>query len=126
MFYYEALRNKKMDSSGEKTIWVLAYDSQKDDFNIWARTCMAQAIVKGYNKALTTDFDGSETKEELEKMNDSAYDVLILACLDQGSFNIVDTSVSTKFPKGDASKACEGLEELFQPEDGQILVQIKQ
>ena len=68
-----------MDTSGERTIRVLAYDSQKDDFNMWSRKFMAQATVKGYKKALTADFDGSESKEELEKMNESVYGGLILA-----------------------------------------------
>ena len=62
-----------MDTSGEKTIRVLTYDSQKDDFNMWARKFMAQATVKGYEKALTVNFDGTKTKEELEKMNEYAY-----------------------------------------------------
>ena len=86
---------------------------------------MAQVTIKGYEKALTADFYGTEVKEDLMKMNDAAYGLLVLTCLDQVSFNIVDTCKSTKYLEGDANKAWESLMEHFQPEGSQSLVDIK-
>ena len=113
-----------MDSNGERTIRVLTFDGKRDGFNMWARKFMAQSKMKGYEKSLTADFDGSETKEEIVKMNDAAYSALILACLDQVSFNIMDTCKSTKYLEGDANKAWKSLMEHFQQEDSQSLVDI--
>ena len=103
-----------MSVEAEKVIRVLNFDGKSDDFNMWERKFLAQAKIRGYEVILSGDLSGVSADKQKE-MNDAAYGGLILACVDTVSFNIVDTSVSRSYPKGDAKLALDNLRDKFKP-----------
>ena len=92
------MRFWSMSVDAEKTIRILNFDGKTDDYSKWERKFLAQAKIRGYVAILTGTLGSLEPKEKVLEMNDAAYGGLILACMDDVSFNIVDTSVSQKYP----------------------------
>ena len=89
-----------------KTIRIIPFSGKEEDWNRWSKTFMATATVKGYKDVLVPI--DPETPAELDD-NNLAYNDLILSCQEDISFGIIDESVSTTFPNGDARVAWKNL-----------------
>ena len=98
-----------------------------------AGSFLSQAESRGYREVLEgtvkvpadTEALTDDEKVKIRKANKAAYNALILACDDEVSFNIVDTSLTEDLPKGDAGVAWEALKNKFEPEDGASMIELK-
>jgi len=106
-----------------KTIRIIPFSGKEEDWNWWSKTFMATATVKGYKDVLVPI--DPETPAELDD-NNLAYNDLILSCQEDISFGIIEESVSTTFPNGDARVAWKNLRDRFEPNTGAAKVQLKQ
>ena len=106
-----------------KTIRIIPFSGKEEDWNRWSKTFMATATVKGYKDVLLPI--DPDTPAELAD-NILAYNDLILSCQEDISFGIIDESVSTTYPNGDARVAWKNLRDRFEPNTGAAKVQLKQ
>ena len=105
-----------------KTIRVLAFSGQEEDWNKWSKTFLATSTVKGYREAL------KPTKPQVDAVEDKnvrAYSNLLLSCEDDVIFGIIEESISNKFPEGDARVAWKALCDKLEPQTGAAKVQLK-
>ena len=106
-----------------KTIRIIPFSGKEEDWNRWSKTFLATATVKGYKDVLIPiDPDEDASIDD----NVLAYNDLILSCQEDISFGIIDESVSTTFPNGDARVAWKNLRARFEPNTGAAKVQLKQ
>ena len=90
--------------------------------NRWSKTFLSTATSKGYQEVI------NPTNEKVladEDKNINAYSNLILACQDDVTFGIIEESISTDFPDGDARLAWKNLFNKFEPNTGAMKVQLK-
>ena len=113
-----------MDEAGQKTIRVLQFNYPETSWKKWSRKLLAQGAVLGYENLLCGVDDLSLTEEERADLNKKAYNNLILACVDDVSFNIIDTITSTKYPHGDARLGWTRLQKKIEPDDGQSIIKL--
>ena len=74
-----------------KTIRIIPFSGNEEDWNRWSKTFMATATMKGYRDVLSPiDPDEDATIED----NVQAYNDLILSCQEDISFGIIDESIS--------------------------------
>ena len=114
-----------MHEAGQKTIRVLQFNYPETPWKKWSHKFLAQGAVLGYKNLLCGVDDPSLTDEERADLNKKAYNNLILACVDDVSFNIIDTSTSTKYPRGDERLGWTRLQKKFEPDDGQSIIKLK-
>ena len=106
-----------------KTIRIIPFSGKEEDWNRWSKTFMATATAKGYREVLKPTDENQDAEEVL---NIQAYNDLILSCQEDISFGIIDESVSTTFPDGDARLAWKNLCDKYEPSTGAAKVQAKQ
>ena len=106
-----------------KTIRVIPFSGKSEDWNRWSKTFLATATVKGYREVLKPS---DPTKKADPELNVLVYNDLILSCQEDIIFGIVDESVSTDFPDGDARLAWRNLKDRYEPNTGAAKVQLKQ
>ena len=105
-----------------KTIKVISFSGKDEDWNRWSKTFLATATAKGYREVLKpTD----AAKQADEDKNTLAYSDLMLSCQDDVTFGMVDESISTDFPDGDARLAWKNLYAKFEPTTGAEKVRLK-
>ena len=85
-----------------KTIRVIPFSGKSEDWNRWSKTFLATATVKGYREVLKPS---DPTKKANPELNVQVYNDLILSCQEDITFGIVDESISTDYPDGDARLA---------------------
>ena len=96
----------------ETTIRILvSFSGKEEDWNMWSKKFLATAQRRGYKGVITgieqrpeyddEDFD-EVTLVKWKKINDKGYTDLLLACSDQVSFGIVDSSQINEQGDGDA------------------------
>ena len=106
-----------------KTIRVIPFSGKEEDWNRWSKTFLATAVAKGYREVLKPTDPTVKADAEL---NVQVYNDLILSCQEEVSFGIIDESVSTDFPDGDARLAWKNLKARYEPNTGAAKVQLKQ
>lgn len=84
---------------------------------------MDTASAKGYKEVI---MPVDPTTQAAADLNTQAYSDLVLSCQEDVTFGIIDESVSTTFPDGDARLAWSNLQERFEPRTGAAKVQLKQ
>ena len=105
-----------------KTIRVIPFSGKSEDWNRWSKTFLATATVKGYREVLKPS---DPTKKANPELNVQVYNDLILSCQEDITFGIVDESISTDYPDGDARLAWKNLQDKFEPSTGAAKVQLK-
>ena len=106
-----------------KSIWIIPFSGKLEDWNRWSKTFLATATAKGYRQVLKPS--DAARKADCE-INVQVYNDLILSCQEDVMFGIIDESVSTNFPNGDARLAWKNLKDRFKPNMGAAKVQLKQ
>ena len=91
-----------------KTIRILPFSGKEEDWNRWSKTFLATASAKGYKEVIMPADPNTQAAADL---NTQAYSDLVLSCQEDVSFGIIDESVSTTFPHGDARLAWSNLQE---------------
>jgi hypothetical protein len=86
----------------ETTIRILAFTGKDEDWNMWLKKFIATASRRGYKKILSgkelqpdpseDEDDLSEGQLKVRRLNEKAYNDMLLACTDEVSFGIVDSS----------------------------------
>ena len=109
-------------SDAFKTIRVLPFLGKEQDLNRWFKTFLSTATSRGYREVLKPT---NEKVKADEDKNINAYSDLMLACQDDVTFGIIEESVSTDFPDGDARLAWKNLFNKFEPNTGAMKVQLK-
>ena len=85
-----------------KTISVLPISGKEEDWNRWSKTFLSTANSRGYREVLKPT--NEKVLADADK-NINAFSDLMLACQDDVTFGIIEESVSTDFPDGDARLA---------------------
>ena len=106
-----------------KAIRIIPFSGKAEDWNRWSKTFLATATAKGHREVLKPTDPNNKAEAAL---NVQVYNDLILSCQDDITFGIVDESISTDFPDGDARLAWKNLQEKFEPSTGAAKVQLKQ
>ena len=106
-----------------KSIRIIPFSGKSEDWNRWSKTFLATATAKGYREVLKPSDPAKKADPEL---NVQVYNDLILSCQEDVTFGIIDESVSTDFPNGDARLAWKNLKDRFEPNTGTAKVQLKQ
>ena len=109
-------------SDAFKTIRVIPFSREEEDWNRWSKTFLSMAVFRGYLEVL------NPTNEKVLANTDkniNAYSDLMLACQDDVTFRIIEESVSMDFPDGDARLAWKNLLNKFEPNTGAIKVRLK-
>ena len=124
-------------SESLKAIRIIQFDDKKSSFRRWSKKFLAVANRRGYKKILlgteqvpnSTDVldESDPLQKELllaREANELAYNDLILACDGDVAFSIVETSISTDLPDGDAKVAWKNLHTKFMPQTSANKVQL--
>ena len=106
-----------------KTIRFIPFSGKTEDWNRWSKTFLATATAKGYREVIKPNDPSTKAEPDL---NIQVYNDLILSCQDDITFGIVDESISSDFPEGDARLAWKNLQDRFEPSTGAAKVQLKQ
>ncbi len=85
-----------------KSIRVIPFSGKDQDWNRWSKTFLATATAKGYKEVILPKDPKKVADADL---NILVYKDLILSCQEDITFGIIDESVSTEFPDGDARLA---------------------
>ena len=122
----------------EKTIRILTFSGKDEAWPMWSKKFLATGKRRNYKNVLLGKdvpppeaevLDLSSQEGQLQKKardaNENAYNDLLLACMDDVSFGIVDCSMTDKLPDGDAAKAWAGLVAKFEPDTGSSKVELK-
>jgi len=105
-----------------KAIRIIPFSGKEEDWNRWSKTFLATATAKGNREVIKPE---TPTTKADDAKNVQVYNDLVLSCQDDITFGIVDESVSTDFPDGDARLAWAKLQEKFEPKTGAAKVQLK-
>lgn len=105
-----------------KAIRIISFSGKAEDWNQWSKTFIAINVAKGNEKVLEPD--DPTVLADADK-NKQVYGDLILSCQEPVTFGIIEGSISTAFPKGDARKAWKALKDKFEPTTGAAKVQLK-
>ena len=109
-------------SDAFKTTRVLPFSVKEKDWNRWSKTFLSTATSRGYREVL------KPTNEKVladEDKNINVYSDLMLACQDNETFSIIEESVSTDFPDGDARLAWKNIFNKFEPNTKAMKIQLK-
>ncbi len=101
--------------SEEKAIRIIPFSGKKTDWRQWSRKFLAVAYRRGFKGYLdgTSAITSTSNEDEIQK-NAQAYNEMLLAMTDDVSFGLVDESVSTLCPDGDAQMAWTKLQSKFE------------
>ena len=122
-----------MSEKDEKTITILQFSGRDQDWRICSAKFMAKAELKGFyeilkgTKKAPNDLVAKDNEEnkKFANINDKAYNELVLSCVDETSFSIVDGAKTSELAEGDAKLAWNELKLRFEPETGTELVRLK-
>ena len=116
-----------MSNLVDKSVRIIQFSRKKKDWRVWMGRFLAAAGKKKYKKLLlgiekappdseTLDKATQSGKQKyfLRQANEEAYHDLVLANDDEIAFNIIDTSVSTSHPDGDAALAWKKLNAKYE------------
>ena len=110
-----------MSGNEEKAIRVITFTGKVKDWKMWSAQFLARASRKGFKDVLTgntktvtttTDAQGVTTKSidaGIKKLNNLAYDELILSMTEDISFALVEEAKNDALPDGDAQLAWTNL-----------------
>ena len=116
-----------MEEKSEKNLTV---DSENDYWDMWSMQHLATATMLDIDEIYTEDFDltqmNSDQLKSQTKNIKKAYGMLVIACKDKVSFGLVKYSKSRDFPCGDAKLTWSKLENKFDPDDAQTLIELKE
>ena len=95
------------------TIPILSFSGKEEEWERWSKKFMAMAQRRKYHKVLKglvnipAEDDDELTEEQLKirEANERAYSDRLLTCNDDVSFGIIENSVTSENPSGDASLA---------------------
>ena len=105
-----------------RTLKIVPFSGKKEDWNRWSKTFLAASTVRGYREVI------KPTNEDVpadSKKNIQAYNDLMMSCENEVSFGVVDESISTQFPDGDARLAWKNLFKKYEPSTGAMKVELK-
>jgi len=105
-----------------KTLKVVPFSGKKEDWNRWSKTFLAASTVRGYREVIKP-LDPTVIADP--QKNTQAYSDLMMSCEDEVSFGVIDESVSTDFPDGDARLAWKNLYKKYEPTTGAMKVELK-
>ena len=124
-------------SESLKAIRIIQFDDQKSSFRRWSKKFLVVAKRRGYKNVLLgavtvprsmdvldESVPGDKSLLMAREANDLAYNDLILACDGDVAFGIVETSVSSSLPDGDAELAWKSLHTKFMPQTSANKVQL--
>ena len=119
-------------------IRVLQFSGKESEWNMWSKKFLATARKRGYKSILenkeklpdaSEDIDVSTAeglaKTKVREANENAYTDLMLACVDDISFGIVEMSVTVEQPEGDARLAWKRLYDKYEPSTGASKIELK-
>ena len=121
-----------MSENDEKTIRILKFSGKEEDWRMWSAKFMAKAKLRGFTEILDGTKDApkdsvagaTDASKELAVLNDKAYNELVLSCIDETSFSIVDGAKTDEMKGGDAKLAWNQLKLRFEPDTGTELVRL--
>ena len=121
-----------MSTEVEKTVKIVPFTS-KSLWSIWSKQFLARAHIRGYRGILqgTTKVITKATKKGdldvsvLRKLNQDAYNDLLLSFSDLVNFNLVDKACTNDLPDGDARQAWENLLNKHEPSSAATKVNLK-
>ena len=94
------------DNEPSKSVRIIQFSGDQDDWNRWSKQFLAAATTRGYREVLKPS---DPTKKADATQNTHAYSELLLASSEDVCFGIVKESVSNDFPDGDARLAWKNL-----------------
>ena len=117
----------------EKTIRVLVFKGEHDEWRKWSKKFLARAKMKGYKNILLgvdkppkqNEITEDAAKLKLRLLNEAAYNDLLLSCDDDVSFGAVEDALTDDHPDGDAAKAWQNLMAKYEPSTSGSLVLMK-
>ena len=111
--------------SEEKAIRIIAFSGKRSDWRVWSRKFLAVAEKRGYKKILTGTLVLLSTSSDDDKqLGVNAYNNLLLAINESISFGLVDESISSAYPDGDAGKAWKKLMNQYESQTSASKVKI--
>lgn len=126
-----------MSEITEKTVKILPFDGEEDNWTMWSGKFLARAEEKGYASILEGDErapDDSESLDEnipdeakkikLRSLNKKAYNDLLMSQNDKTAYGIVYHAKTSDLPKGDAYFAWEELKDYYEPDTGATKVEL--
>ena len=122
-----------MSTEVEKTLKIVPFTS-KSLWTIWSKQFLARAHVKGYKGILEGTLKivsakstkkGDATEASLRKLNQDAYNDLLLSFSDLVNFNLVDKACTDNLPEGNARLAWENLLNKHEPSSAATKVSLK-
>lgn len=98
---------------------ILMFSEEKKDWVRWSRSFMANAKMRGYKEILTGK-ETALTQNDLDYWdwlikNDTEYAELLIRCLTDTCFGIIDNCKITELPDGDAHIAWNSLNTKNEP-----------
>ena len=111
-----------MSATNERSIRTIQFSGKTKDWRMWSKKFLALSGKREYkdillgtvspppdSDVLDLSTDAGKAKLAARKANDNAYHDLILANQTKVAFNIIDKSISTDLPNGDAFAAWKNL-----------------
>jgi hypothetical protein len=114
--------------------------TKESNWEVWSKQFLARAHVKGYKKVLLNkeiiandkdfeemDMKSDEAKEaqRLRKLNDMAYNDLLLSFSDPTNFGLIKDACTDEMSNGDAAQAWKNLTNKHDPNTASNVVQLK-
>ena len=123
----------------EKSIRIVPFSGNKKDWRMWSKQFLAVSGKRDYKDVLegktsipakseTLDIttDAGKAKMAARKANDNAYHDLILSNKHLVAFNIVDKSVISDLPDGDAALAWKDLKKKYDSKTPSTMVSLSE
>ena len=126
----------------EVNLRLLPFKGKSEEWRMWSGKFLSKARKKGYRDILLgrkmrledgsgSGSDGALTaeeikkNEEIDKLNDDAYDDLIMSMEDKVAFAKVDNARSDSYPEGCCKTAWESLVGKYKPQTVQSRAELK-
>ena len=108
-------QNKLIDAMNKKLIRVITFSGKKNYWRQWAKKFLVVAEKREYRAILKRDPEQlSINQDEQKKQNSMVYNDLMLAMTEDVSFGLVDETVSSTYPEGDARSTWGRLMQQFE------------
>ena len=133
---FEEQKNKMTSEGDDKAIRILTFSGKEEDWRMWSAKFRAKASMRGYLEILDgkivapddSQLEASTVTEAMKKtamLNCKAYNELVLSCVDETCFAIIDEAKTSDHKYGDAKLAWDSLCLKFEPDTGTELVRLK-
>ena len=104
------------------------FSGNPKDWDRWSKTFLAKSKIKGYKEVIlgteVVNKDGSNFLE-IKKLNDLAHAEMLICCVTDLCFAIVENSKSEMFADGDARLGWLNLVEKFEPKTKMNMIKLK-